>query len=249
MTANDRALVVIPARYGSSRFPGKALADLEGKPLVVRTAEEAAGITAADTVVVATDDPRIMEAVTDAGLPCEMTGDHATGTDRVGEVTARHGHGIIVNLQGDEPLVEAAEIDRLIGALRDDPTLDVATFGHAFGDEALWRNPNAVKVVAGVDGTALYFSRAPIPGTFPGSDGSGHRKALRHVGIYGFRRAALERFLRLERTPLEIAEGLEQLRALENGMTIRVLTTDREPVGVDTPEDLEAVRRVWRARN
>jgi 3-deoxy-manno-octulosonate cytidylyltransferase (CMP-KDO synthetase) len=248
MGANDRALVVIPARYGSSRFPGKALADLAGRPLVVRTAEVAARIPAADSVVVATDDERIRRAVTGAGLACEMTGEHATGTDRVGEVAARHDHGIVVNLQGDEPLLDPAEIDRLIRALRDDASLDIATFGHAFTGEAAWRDPNQVKVVAGRDGSALYFSRAAIPGTFPGADGTGAGAALRHVGIYGFRRAALERFLGLERTPLEIAEGLEQLRALENGMRIRVLVTDHEPIGVDTPDDLDAVRALWRGR-
>ena len=253
MRANDRVLVVIPARFGSSRFPGKALADLGGAPLVVRTAQTAARITAADNIVVATDDERILEAVTAAGLDCEMTGDCATGTDRVGEVARRHEHGIVVNLQGDEPLLAPREIDRLIGAMRTDPGTDVATFGHPFGDESAWRDPNQVKVVTGTDGSALYFSRAAIPGTFPGAAAgghdSGHRAALRHIGIYGFRRPALERFLGLERTPLEIAEGLEQLRALENGMTIRVLATDHEPIGVDTPEDLEAVRALWRDRD
>jgi 3-deoxy-manno-octulosonate cytidylyltransferase (CMP-KDO synthetase) len=249
MTANDRALVVIPARYGSSRFPGKALADLAGAPLVVRTAQAAARITAADTVVVATDDARIRDAVAAAGLPCEMTGEWATGTDRVGEVARRHGHGIVVNLQGDEPLLDPAEIDRLIGALRADPALDLVTFGHRFADEEEWRDPNRVKVVCAGDGTALYFSRAAIPGTFPGAVGAGWRAALRHVGIYGFRRAALERFLALERTPLEKAEGLEQLRALENGLRIRVLATGHEPVGVDTPQDLATVRALWRDRD
>lgn len=247
--ADDRALVVIPARYGSSRFPGKALADLGGAPLVVRTAEAAARITLADEVVVATDDERILAAVTGAGFACEMTGGHATGTDRVGEVAARHGQGIVVNLQGDEPLLDPAEIDRLIGVLRDEPGLDVATFGHAFGGEAAWRDPNVVKVVAARDGTALYFSRAPIPGNFPGTPPAGHRAALRHVGVYGFRRAALDRFLGLARTPLEAAEGLEQLRALENGMRIRVLVTGHEPVGVDTPADLDAVRALWEGRD
>lgn len=249
MTTNDRALVVIPARYGSTRFPGKALADLAGVPLVVRTAQAAARITAADTVVVATDDSRILDAVAAAGLAGEMTGDWATGTDRVGEVARRHDHGIVVNLQGDEPLLDPGEIDRLIETLRADPALDLVTFGHPFADEDAWRDPNQVKVVRDREGSALYFSRAAIPGTFPGGDGTAWTVALRHVGIYGFRRSALERFLGLERTPLEVAEGLEQLRALENGLRIRVLITDHAPVGVDTPEDLDAVRALWRDRD
>jgi len=249
---DDSALIVIPARYGSSRFPGKALADLEGQPLVIRVAEMAARITEADTVVVATDDARIHEAVTSAGYPCEMTADHPTGTDRVGEVAARHGHGLVINLQGDEPLLDPAEVDRLILALRQDSTVDIATLGHPFRNAEQWADPNAVKVVTDQSGSALYFSRAPIPGTFPGANASasvsGHRVALRHVGLYGFRRQGLERFLGLERTPLEMAEGLEQLRALENGMRIKVLKTDHEPVGVDTPEDLEQARALWRDR-
>ena len=141
------------------------------------------------------------------------------------------------------------EVDLLIDAMREDPAVDIATFGHPFADEDLWLYPNAVKVVTDRTGTALYFSRAPIPGTFPGAEVPGHLGALRHVGIYGFRRAALERFLGLPRTPLEVAEGLEQLRALENGMRIKVLATDHEPVGVDTPEDLESARAQWRNRD
>jgi 3-deoxy-manno-octulosonate cytidylyltransferase (CMP-KDO synthetase) len=246
---DDRALIVIPARYGSSRFPGKALADLEGQPLVVRVAEMATRIREADKVVVATDDARILEAVTSAGYPCEMTADHPTGTDRVGEVAARHDHGLVINLQGDEPLLDPTEVDRLITALRKDPSVDIATFGHPFKNADHWSDPNVVKVVTNRRGAALYFSRAPIPGTFPGAEASGHTGALRHVGLYGFRREALERFLGLERTPLEIAEGLEQLRALENGMRIVVLETDREPVGVDTPEDLDQARTLWRDRD
>jgi 3-deoxy-manno-octulosonate cytidylyltransferase (CMP-KDO synthetase) len=178
-----------------------------------------------------------------------MTAEHATGTDRVGEVAARYGHGLVVNLQGDEPLLDPDEVALLIDAMRKDPSVDIATFGHPFDGADLWRDPNAVKVVTDRAGSALYFSRAPIPGTFPGAEVPGHRGALRHVGIYGFRRAALERFLGLPRSPLELAEGLEQLRALENGMRIKVLVTDHEPVGVDTPEDLESARAQWRDRD
>ncbi len=245
-TAVPRVLVVIPARYGSSRFPGKALADIQGRPLIVRVADMAAGIGLADSVVVATDDSRIHEAVLAAGHACEMTADHATGTDRIGEVAARHEAEIILNLQGDEPLLDPADVDMLIKAMLADPQLDLATCAHPFADEASWRDPNFVKVIRDTTGQALYFSRAPIPGTFPGSEVAAHTRALRHVGIYAFRRSALERFLALERTPLEIAEQLEQLRALENGMRIKVLEITAAPIGVDTPADLDLVREMWR---
>ena len=255
MTSNDgkrsagEVLVVIPARYGSSRFPGKALADVCGAPLVVRVAERATGMQTADRIVVATDDERIHTAVTAAGHTCEMTADHATGTDRIGEVAARHPADIVVNLQGDEPLLDPRDADALVRALVDDPSLDIATCGHAFADEALWRDPNAVKVIADLHGRALYFSRAPIPGIFPGSQQAGWQAALRHVGIYAYRTGALHRFLDWPRTTLEIAEGLEQLRALENGLRIGVIEIDRAPVGVDTPQDLDVVRELWPQRS
>jgi len=244
-----RVLVVIPARYGSTRFPGKALADLGGRPLVVRVAENARGIRGAGKVIVATDDRRIASAVRDAGLACEMTGEHPTGTDRVGEVAGRHEAEIILNLQGDEPLLDPRDVDHLIEAMLDDPTCDIGTCAHPFADRRQWEDPNAVKVVVDHRGRALYFSRAPIPGTFPGGTIFGHEIAQRHVGIYAYRRPALERFLALTATPLEGCEGLEQLRALENGMRIKVIGIDQAPVGVDTPEDLERARRLWLARH
>ena len=241
----SRVLIVIPSRYGSSRFPGKALADLAGRPLIVRVVENSRRITGAGTIVVATDDERIAAAVRDAGGRAELTGNHATGTDRIGEVAARHDAELIVNLQGDEPLLDPADVDGLISAMAADPGVDIGTCAHPFADAATWENPNAVKVICDRQGRALYFSRAPIPGTFPGSVARGPQLALRHVGIYAFRRAALTKFLALERTPLEVAEGLEQLRALENGLTIQVHRIARAPVGVDTPADLDEVRRLW----
>ena len=245
-TGPQAVLVVIPARFGSMRFPGKALADLEGRPLIVRVAENAAAIVRADKVIVATDDDRIRDAVLAAGFECEMTGDHPTGTDRVGEVASRHEADIILNLQGDEPLLDSRDVDRLIAAMQDDPDLDMATCAHPFADAAVWRDPNNVKVILDGHRQALYFSRAPIPGIFPGTETQAHRRALRHVGIYAFRRTALLRFLALDRMPLETTEGLEQLRALENGMRIKVLEIVNAPVGVDTPADLEFVRGLWR---
>lgn len=244
--AENRVLVVIPARFGSTRFPGKALADLGGSPLIVRVMEMAQGIELADEVVAATDDIRIQEAVRAAGFACEMTADHPTGTDRIGEVADRHAAGIILNLQGDEPLLDPGEVDRLIRTLQADPGIDLATCAHPFADEASWKDPNQVKVIRDARGQALYFSRAPIPGTFPGRESAAFRGALRHVGIYAFRRRALQQFLQMDRTPLEMTEGLEQLRALENGMRIQVLEIVAAPVGVDTPSDLEKVRKLWR---
>jgi 3-deoxy-manno-octulosonate cytidylyltransferase (CMP-KDO synthetase) len=241
-------LVVIPARWGSSRFPGKLLEDLGGKPLVVRTAERAARMRTADEVVVATDDARIRAAVVAAGISCEMTTDCATGTDRVGQVAARRDADIVVNLQGDEPLLDPADAEALVVALRDDPAADLATCAHPFGPDDDWADPNVVKVLVDRAGRALYFSRAGVPGVFPGTHAGARAPrdvALRHVGIYAFRRDALARFLALPRSPLEQVEGLEQLRALENGMTIRVVTVARGPVGVDTPADLARVRALW----
>lgn len=243
-----KVLVVIPARYGSSRFPGKALADLGGKPLVVRVIENASGMKTADHLVVATDDQRILDAVTESGFPGEMTLDHPTGTDRIGEVASRHEAEIILNLQGDEPLLDPAVADSLINMMIENPSVDMATCAHPFDDHQQWQDPNTVKVLVDQNDEALYFSRAKVPGAFPGvnaDDTAGAQIALRHVGIYAFRQAALERFLNLEPTPLEKAEGLEQLRALENGMSIKVLKIDQAPIGVDTPADLEAVRKMW----
>ena len=244
-----KVLVVIPARYGSSRFPGKALADLGGKPLVVRVVEKASGMKTADRIIVATDDQRIYDAVTKFGFSCEMTRDHATGTDRIGEVASRHDADIILNLQGDEPLLDPAIADSLVESMINNPTVDMATCAHAFDNQNQWQDPNTVKVLIDQNLKALYFSRAMVPGAFPGkagSDSDGFQSALRHVGIYAFRRQALDKFLSQDPTPLEKAEGLEQLRALENGMSIKVLKIDQAPVGVDTPVDLELVRKMWR---
>jgi len=248
MSGRGEALVVIPARWGSSRFPGKALADLAGRPLVARVAERAGAMREAGAVVVATDDPRIRDAVAACGFACELTGEHPTGTDRVGEVARRRpGFPVVVNLQGDEPLLDPADADRLVATLREDRGADLATLAHPLDGPQEWRDPNCVKVLLDRRGRALYFSRAALPGAFPGTDPAGERLALRHVGIYAWRRAALMSFLGLPRSPLETAEGLEQLRALEHGMSIAVARTERRAVGVDTPEDLERVRRLWPA--
>lgn len=244
---SERVLVVIPARYGSTRFPGKALADLGGRPLVVRTVERALGMRTAAAVLVATDDPRIMAAVLAAGHLCELTGEHPSGTDRIGEVLARHDADIVVNLQGDEPLLEPAVADRLVDVLSRDAKTDLATCAHPFGSGDDWADPGQVKVLVDRAGRALYFSRARIPGQFPGKTPpvAPQAAAWRHVGIYAWRAEALRRFVAWPRSLLEEIEGLEQLRALEHGQTIRVLRIDAGPIGVDTPADLERVRALW----
>jgi 3-deoxy-manno-octulosonate cytidylyltransferase (CMP-KDO synthetase) len=249
----SRVLAVIPARYGSSRFPGKLLADLGGAPLVVRVAECAARMRRVDQVVVATDDERIQEVVTAAGFRSELTGDHPTGTDRIGEVVDRIPADIVLNLQGDEPLLSPADGDRLIDALTaqtpDGTDCQLATLAHALDDAHQWQDPHVVKVLVDRAGFALYFSRAAVPGSFPGGSkvdqDSGASLAWRHIGVYAFRVDALRRYLALPRSPLEMAEGLEQLRALENGMRIRVVITEERPIGVDTTADLAEVRRRW----
>lgn len=245
--STDAVLVVIPARYASSRFPGKALADLRGKPLVVRTAERAAAMATATRVLVATDDRRIADAVRAAGHEVVMTGEHPTGTDRIGEVLASHPAEIVVNLQGDEPLLDATVADQLVAALREDPDVGLATCAHRFASAVEWENPNVVKVLVDRSGRALYFSRAPIPGRFPGAAGgpASHELAWRHVGLYAWRADALQRFLTWPRGDLERGEQLEQLRAMEHGLAIAVVPIDAGPVGVDTPEDLERVRALW----
>lgn len=244
----SRVLVVIPARWASTRFPGKLLADLEGAPLIVRTCQRAAAMASADGILVAADDPRIVAAVREAGFEVVLTGEHPSGSDRVGEAVAGTDAEIVVNLQGDEPLLDPADADALVDALRAAEDCGVATLAHAFADEAEWRDPGAVKVLTDDGGRALLFTRAPVPGSHPGGRGESWRLARRHVGIYAYRRAALERFLAAPPHPLELREGLEQLRALAAGERYLVLETRHRAVGVDTPEDLDRVRGMMRRR-
>lgn len=225
--------VVIPARYASSRFPGKPLAMLAGKPMIQHVCEKAAA-SCADMVLVATDDQRIFDTVKNAGFDAAMTrSDHPSGTDRIYEAVAGTDAQIIINVQGDEPLIPSSVIDELIGLMKNDPTLDMATVAVPAVRENM--TENNVKVVFGNDHMALYFSRAPIP--FLRSGGEEAPMWL-HWGIYAYRRSALEKFVRLPPGSLENCEKLEQLRALENGMKIYVLTSNLSSIGVDTPEDL-----------
>jgi 3-deoxy-manno-octulosonate cytidylyltransferase (CMP-KDO synthetase) len=239
---SSSAVAVIPARYESSRFPGKALADLCGKPMIVRVYERVRHARGLDAVIVATDDERIADAVTRHGGDVRMTrADHRTGTDRIAEVARHLSCDIVVNVQGDEPLIDPVTIEDVIRPLVDDPSLPMATVRRETSDSADYLNPNVVKVVIDLRGDALYFSRAAIPGR--GADGSGPRPpCYAHLGLYAYRRDFLLTFAALPQTPLERIESLEQLRALEHGFRIRTVSTLNDTVGVDTPEDLERAR-------
>ena len=234
---------IIPARYHSSRFPGKPLALLHGKPMIAHVVDRARAAAVFDRVWVATDDERILEAVQAAGGEAYLTrADHATGTERIAELAARlPREASVVNLQGDEPLVHPGLLREIVHELQDDPKCEIVTAAYRSDDPAAFANPHVVKVVVDAEDRALYFSRAPIP------SGGDACSFLHHVGIYGFRRASLDRFVTLSRGELELREGLEQLRALEHGMRIRVLVTSHRTLGVDTPADLKAVEKVLQA--
>lgn len=234
--------ILIPARYGSTRFPGKALADIHGKPMIYYTYQQAKAVPDVARVIVATDDARIQAAVEAFGGTAAMTADtHSNGTERIAEVARGlpADVDIIVNVQGDEPLIDPAAIAQAIQPLREDPTLEMATLKHRMDPEAA-RNPNVVKVVADKAGRALYFSRARIPYPRDETDYA----VFQHVGLYAYRRTFLLRYVEMAPTPLERREGLEQLRVLENGGRIRVVETTYKCVGVDTPEELEEVKRL-----
>ena len=238
-----KVLCIIPARYASTRLPGKPLRDIAGKPMIVRVYERALQARLVQDVVVATDDERIRAAVEAHGGHAVMTrADHATGTDRLAEAAARMtDYDLIINVQGDEPLIEPSVIDALVEPFLADETLTMATAKTEITDEAEQENPNNVKVITDVNGNALYFSRARIPSArVPGA------KVYKHIGIYAYRRDFLLAYARMAQTPLELSESLEQLRALENGYRIRVVETDAVFIGVDTEEDLAAVNEAYR---
>jgi 3-deoxy-manno-octulosonate cytidylyltransferase (CMP-KDO synthetase) len=234
--------VVIPARYASTRFPGKPLVDIGGKPMVVRVCERASQSGAAG-VHVATDDQRIFDAVTKHGFAALMTGaGHPSGTDRLAEAATLlklKDDDVVVNVQGDEPLIDARLISA-VAALLEEKQCEMSTACHAIHDKESLANPNVVKVVLDAKGYALYFSRSQIP--YPREQGG---TCYRHAGIYGYRVGFLKRYSMLQGSPLEKTEALEQLRALWHGYRIAVaISKDDIPPGVDTPQDLEAVRRM-----
>ncbi|WP_314625374.1 3-deoxy-manno-octulosonate cytidylyltransferase [uncultured Selenomonas sp.] len=240
-----RTLCVIPARYASTRLPGKPLADICGKPMICRVWERARRAEKPERVIVATDDQRIYDAVRKDGGEAMLTrADHPTGTDRLAEVAQTHAAvDLIVNVQGDEPLIEPSVIDELIALFEADENLQMATVMTRMEDEEEQKNPNNVKVVVDKLGYALYFSRSLLP--YPRAAAA---PVYKHIGIYAYRRDFLLHYARLAPTPLEKAESLEQLRALENGYGIRVLETASRFIGVDTPEDLALVNRLYRER-
>lgn len=244
--------VVIPARYGSTRLPGKPLLDIAGKPMVQRVWEQARR-SGADEVIVATDDARIEEVASGFGaLVCMTDADHPSGTDRLQQVAGLRGWAddrIVVNVQGDEPLIPPALIDQVAANLAAHPEAGIATLCETISQHAELTNPNAVKVVADVNGLALYFSRATIP--WPRDAFSKKPDTMpegqwnRHIGIYAYRTAFLHRYVSWPPAPLEELEQLEQLRALYQGERIHVArAVEKVPAGVDTPADLEAVRRL-----
>ena len=239
--------VVIPSRYASTRFPGKPLADLCGKPMIQWVYERSALCESVDRVIVATDDDRIARAVESFGGDVVMTrSDHPTGTDRLAEVAAGLDDELIVNVQGDEPLIDPAMIEAAVAPLLADDSIPMGTLKTPLTSMDEFRNPNVVKVVTDRQGFALYFSRAPIPYPRDFFDELEQRwqelATAKHVGLYVYRREFLLQYPHLQATPLETQECLEQLRALEHGYRIRVAETNLVGQGVDTPEDLERVK-------
>jgi 3-deoxy-manno-octulosonate cytidylyltransferase (CMP-KDO synthetase) len=233
------ATVVIPARYGSTRFPAKILASATGKPLVQHVVEQALKCRRARQVLVATDDARIADALRPYGTASVMTSpEHPSGTDRIAEVARGLDDDIIVNVQGDEPEIEPEIIDGLIGLLMENPQAHMATAVTPFAPGKDPNDPSLVKCVLGVGSRAIYFSRSPIPFRRDPNPADTLPYYL-HLGIYAYRREFLLRFASWPPTPLEQAEKLEQLRALEHGAEIRVLTVDRATHGIDTPEQYE----------
>lgn len=241
--SDPKILAVVPARYASTRFPGKVIAPLAGKPLVYHAYAQARKAALVSRVVVATDDARVVEALAPLGVELVMTrDDHPSGTDRIAEVAAQSEADIIVNVQGDEPLIDPNAIDAAIRPLIDDHEVPMSTARRRLTDPARIADPNVVKVVCGLDGRALYFSRHPIP--FIRGAGDEVAEAgmhWQHIGLYVYRRAFLLTYAGWAPTPLERSERLEQLRALEHGVPIAVVDTEYESIGVDTPEDLARV--------
>ena len=238
-----KALCIIPARYSSTRLPGKPLKDICGKPMICRVFERASLAKSVDEVIVATDDERIVKAVEENHGRAMMTrADCRTGTDRLAEVAEKFSDvEVIVNVQGDEPLIEASLIDELVAQFND-ADLQMATVAVELHDEEEMKNPNNVKVVLDKKNNALYFSRSLIP--YPRNVGKA--KVYKHIGIYAYRRKFLLEYAKMDSTPLEESESLEQLRALENGYKIRVIKSDCKFIGVDTEEDLKLVNEIYK---
>ncbi len=250
-------VAIIPARYGSTRLPGKPLAEIGGKPMIQHVYESASKAKVLDRVLVATDDRRVVEAVKGFGGEVVMTSkDHASGTDRLAEAARKIKADWVVNVQGDLPFIHRETITRAVRPMRRDRSIPMGTVSTPIYDEAQWRNPNIVKVLMDRAGFALYFSRSPIPysrndvvdlnGSKPSPRSKRRLWGRRHVGLYVYRRDFLLKFARLRPTTLEQIESLEQLRALVYGYRIFVAPVDEQSVEVDTPEDLPKAERYLR---
>jgi 3-deoxy-manno-octulosonate cytidylyltransferase (CMP-KDO synthetase) len=238
-----QAVAVIPARYASSRFPGKPLAEIDGRSMIEHVYRRASACQALSRVIVATDDMRVADAVKRFGGEVRLTrDDHQSGTDRIAEVAATLDCDIVVNVQGDEPLIDPKAIGEVVAPFAADPTLPMATLYRRIERPAELANPNIVKLVLDRSGNALYFSRAPIPHSR--DPRGGWPPLYRHIGLYAYRRSTLLVMAALEPTPLERAEALEQLRALEHGIRIKAIETSYDSFSVDTPDDLEQLRRL-----
>ena len=244
MTTQNQTAIIIPARYGSSRLKGKPLLKANNKPIIQWVWEKAKSCPMVDRVIVATDDERIFNACKEFGAEVEMTStEHKSGSDRIAEVANRHPEiGYIINLQGDEPLIEQANIELVIKGVKEDANADISTLVREIKYAGEVNNPNLVKCVFDFNNYAMYFSRSKIP--FERSENDDSWKFYGHLGIYGYKREALFKMTKLPQAPYEMAEKLEQLRALQNGMKIKVAIVDNVPVGIDTAEDFEKFRKM-----
>jgi len=241
---SSEVVIVIPARYGSTRLPGKPLVSLAGKPMVQRVYERAKLAKTAGRVIVATDDERIVNKVQEFGGDARMTRtDHRTGTERIAEVAAHVDGKVFVNVQGDEPLLDPAAVDAAVTALLEEPTAAIATVAVPIRTPADIMDPNVVKTVLDFEDNALYFSRAPIPWVRDSAHKT-HARHLKHLGLYVFQRDALLEYPTLPQGELERLEQLEQLRWMENGWKIRVAEVEHDAVSVDMPEDVERVEKL-----
>ncbi len=233
-------IAVVPARYGSSRLPAKALAEIAGVPMVIRVWRQASQAKSVARVIVATDDERIAALVRAAGGEAMMTSPaHESGTDRIAEVASKLSAEVFLSVQGDQPFIAPADLDARAAAMSADASVQMATLATPIVDQFEWTNPNKVKVVCGADGNALYFSRSPIPHAREGGMPEG---ALRHIGVYAYRRDFLMKFAALPMGVLERLEKLEQLRALEHGYAIKVVRSVAPSLEVDTADDLARAR-------
>jgi 3-deoxy-manno-octulosonate cytidylyltransferase (CMP-KDO synthetase) len=240
-----KAVIVIPARFGATRFPGKSLARIQGRPMIQWVWEAACRSRLTEQVIVATDDGRIADVAAKFGADVVMTKkSHRSGTDRIAEVADKVPAHLYVNVQGDEPLLSRDAVDELIRAMMENPRTPIGTLAHRIEKKDEWLSPDVVKVVVDRHDEALYFSRSPLPFQRKFDPNA---RLLRHVGIYAFRARALAQFVALKPSSLELAESLEQLRALESGMAIQVIETKYRCLGVDTPADLKRVEAALRA--